>query len=379
MNKNSILTCALLLSFFSSRSQESQDTSLPKGWWHIPKTPVRFKVGGYVKADLIHDFNPIASPDYFDVSKIPTDGSEGQTTHFNLKETRLLLDVRTPTKKGDIRAYIESDFYGSNGSFRIRHAFVDIHDKLLVGQWWSNFMDENIIPNTLDFEKPVAYAFARHGMIRWKQKLSNKSYLALALEEPNANAVAPTQPGKFYNPLPDFTARYRYTGHWGHVQLSGFVGALQYRYTAGGKDDVTLYGFNLSTQIRAGKRDYFQAQLLAGPGVGRMRSGLSAATDANDQLRALNEFGYTVLFCHFWTPALSSLVMYNTGYVDNSAGQTGDNIRHVQYAAANLIWQFAPNTMAGIEYLWGQRIDKNDASGHANRIQFSVKHSFNMN
>nr|MCU0403726.1 porin [Chitinophagaceae bacterium] len=148
----------------TSPALAQSDTSLPKGWWHIPKSDVRFKFGGYVKADLIHDFNPIGSPDFFDVSKIPTDGSEGQTTHFNLKETRLLLDVRTPSKIGDIRAYIETDFYGTSGALRIRHAFIDINDKWLIGQWWSNFMDENIIPNTLDFEKPTAYAFARHGM-----------------------------------------------------------------------------------------------------------------------------------------------------------------------------------------------------------------------
>jgi hypothetical protein len=50
----------------------------------------------------------------------------------------------------------------------------------------------------------------------------------------------------------------------------------------------------------------------------------------------------------------------------------------VDYLAANLIWQFAPNTMAGMEYLWGKRIVLNDASGTANSLQFSIKHSFNL-
>ena len=86
-----------------------------------------------MKFDLIHDFNPIASPDYFDVSKIPTDGSEGQSTHLHAKETRLYLDVRTPSKAGELRAYVEGDFYGSGGSFRFRHAFVEIGGKWLAG------------------------------------------------------------------------------------------------------------------------------------------------------------------------------------------------------------------------------------------------------
>jgi hypothetical protein len=359
--------------------QAQSDSSLPKGWWHIPKSDVRFKFGGYVKADLIHDFNPIGSPDFFDVSKIPTDGSEGQTTHFNVKETRLLLDVRTPSKIGDIRAYVETDFYGTSGALRIRHAFVEINDKWLIGQWWSNFMDENIIPNTLDFEKPAAYAFARHGMVRWKQKLSPKSYISLALEEPSSDATAPPDPGKFQSPLPDFTARFRNTGKWGHVQLSAFAAMIQYDYTNAGTENIGLYGYNLSGQFNFGKKDYIIYQVVGGPGSGRFRGGaLSAAPDENGVLHPLDGFGYTAGICHYWSPTVSSLFVYNSGGVDNNKGQSPESLKKVDYLAANLIWQFAPNTMAGMEYLWGKRIDLDDASGTANRLQFSIKHSFNL-
>ncbi len=359
--------------------QGKSDTSLPKGWWHIPKTDVRFKWGGYVKADIMHDFNPIGSPDFFDVSKIPTDGSEGQTTHFNVKETRMLFDVRTPSKTGEIRAYLETDFYGSSGALRIRHAFVDINDKWLIGQWWSNFMDENIIPNTLDFEKPAAYAFARHGMLRWKQKLSGKAYVSLAIEEPSINATAPAASGKFQAPLPDFTARYRNTGKWGHVQLSAFAALLQYDYSDRETENLGLFGLNLSGQFNFGKKDYLIYQLVGGPGAGRFRGGLSAAPDANGNLQPLDDIGYTAGICHYWTPSLSSLFLYNSGGVDNQEGQAGGSIHRVDYVAANLIWQVAPGTMAGFEYLWGKRMDKDDASGSANRLQFSIKHSINMN
>ena len=215
---------------------------VPPGWWEIPKTSVRMKIGGYVKFDLIHDFDPIGSPDYFDVSTIPTDGSKGESTHLHAKETRVFLDFRSPSKVGELRAYVEGDFYGTSGAFRLRHAFVEIDNgKWLAGQWWSNFMDETIIPPTLDFEKPAAYAFARHAMFRWKQALSNDSYLALAVEEPNTRAQTPGEPGKFESPLPDLTARYRITKKWGHVQLSGFAAQLRYRFSAGGSDEVTAF------------------------------------------------------------------------------------------------------------------------------------------
>jgi len=335
------------------------------------------KIGGYVKFDLIHDFNPIASPDYFDVSKIPTDGSEGESTHMHAKETRLFLDFRSPSKVGELRAYIEGDFYGTGGAFRFRHAFVEINGKWLAGQWWSNFMDENIIPSTLDFEKPAAYVFARHAMFRWKQKLSTDSYLAIALEEPSTNAQAPAEPGKFESPLPDLTARYRITKKWGHIQLSGFAAQLRYRFTAGGTDDVSLFGGNLSGQFNLLKKDKFICQIVYGPGVGRFRGGLSAGLDANGALEPITDMGATAGYQHFWNDSFSSLLVYNQGSVEATDGLPANDISKMNYFAANLIWHFTEQAFVGIEYLHGTREDISEEDGSANRLQFSVKYSFN--
>jgi DcaP outer membrane protein len=351
---------------------------VPPGWWEIPKTTVRMKIGGYVKFDLIHDFNPIGSPDYFDVSTIPTDGSKGETTHMHAKETRVFLDFRSPSKVGELRAYVEGDFYGSSGAFRLRHAFVEINNgKWLAGQWWSNFMDETIIPPTLDFEKPAAYAFARHAMFRWKQSLSSDSYLAIAVEEPNTRAQAPGEPGKFESPLPDLTARYRITKKWGHVQLSGFAAQLHYRFSAGGSDKVSLFGANLSGQLNFLKKDKFIYQVVYGPGVGRFRGGFSAGLDANDDLEAITDIGATAGIQHFWNNNFSSLFVYNHGYNDTTEGQPPTDISRMNYMAVNLIWHFVDNAFVGVEYLRGTREDINDEDGAANRVQFSVKYSFN--
>jgi hypothetical protein len=370
----STLIC-LCISFLFG--QDSPPPELPPGWWMIPKTSTKFKLGGYVKLDMIHDFDPIGSPDFFDVSKIPVDGSEGTSTHFHVKETRLYLDVKTPFKGNEIRTYIEGDFYGTNGAFRVRHAFVDIGDKLLVGQFWSNFMDEAIIPPTLDYEKPSAYAFARHAMIRWKHKFSDKTYLGIALEEPSNNAIAPSEPGKYENPLPDLTARFRVTDTWGHVQLSGFGGQIRYRYNTGEKDDISLYGGNLSGQFNLLKKDKLIYQVVFGNGVGRYRGGPSAVPDENGDLEAITGLGYTAGYQHYWSDKWSSYVMYNFGSNNSPDSEPNTTIKEVSYIAANLIWYFAPNAFAGIEYLYGTREDVDGADGDASRLQMSVSYTFN--
>lgn len=365
----------------SSIQAIAQDTPthkvVPPGWWVIPNTDVQLKFGGYVKFDMIHDFNPIGSPDFFDVSKIPTDGSEGTTTHLNAKETRLLLDVRKPTKIGEMRTYIEGDFYGTSGAFRLRHAFVEIGGKWLAGQWWSNFMDESVIPATLDFEKPAAYAFIRHPMLRYKHALSANSYLAFALEEPSKSAEAPPQPGEFESPLPDLTIRYRHTKPWGHIQLSGFAGQMRYRYDSGEKDNIGLFGLNLSGKFNILEKDNVIFQGVFGPGVGRYRGGSSVAPGKNDKLEALMDKGITLGYQHHWSPKFSSLVLYNQGSVDNSEGQPSNSLYQTKYIAANLVWYFTKNAFAGIEYLNGTREDLDKAKGSANRLQFSIQYNFN--
>lgn len=378
--KNILITTWLALVLSGQASGQATNdvpTELPPGWWQIPKTNIQIKIGGYVKLDMIHDFNPIGSPDYFDVSKIPTDGAEGKSTHLHAKETRLFIDTRSPSKVGEVRVYVEGDFYGTSGAFRLRHAFVEIGGRLLAGQWWSNFMDENIIPSTLDFEKPAAYAFARHAMLRWKQPLSDNAYLAFALEEPNANGQTPAQAGKFESPLPDFTARYRLTKKWGHVQLSGFAALIRYRYDAGGEDDESLIGGNLSGQFNLPNKDNVIYQVVYGPGIGRFRGGLSTGLDANGNLEAITDTGVTIGYQHYWNAAFSSLIVYNQGTNNTTEGQPENNISHTNYVAANLLWHFVENAFVGLEYLWGSREDISNESGTANRLQFSVRYGIN--
>ncbi len=372
------LTTALLVAVASTLQAQQAPRDLPPGWIALPQTEARFKLGGYVKVDLIHDFKPIGSPDFFDVSKIPTNDSQGQSSHLNAKEARLFLDVRSPSKVGEIKTYVEGDFYGSGSAFRLRHAYLEINGTWLAGQTWSNFMDEDIIPATLDFEKPAAYAFIRHAQLRWKHASSTGTYFSLALEEPSASAQAPSQPGTLESPLPDLTARYRVTKAWGHVQVSGFAGVIRFRPATGENDNEPLFGANLSGQFKLLEKDRLTYQAIYGPGVARYRGGLSAAPDASgDRLDPLKGVAFTGSYLRSWSPAWSSNFVYNYGHEYNTDGQPDNAIYSAAYSAVNLLWHFVPNAFAGVEYLHGVRTDKNDANGSADRLQFSVKYAFN--
>lgn len=375
--KTPLLLCTLLLLVFTKLHAASHPDSIPPGWWKLPGKSGFIHFGGYVKADLIHDFNPINSPSYFDVSKIPTNASKGNNTHFQANETRFYTDYKLHHDKGDLRAYVEGDFYGTSSAFRLRHAFVEINGRWLAGQTWSNFMDPSIIPNTLDFEKPTAYAFVRHGILQYKLKAGKSSTLAFALEEPLVSAEAPARPGKLENAFPDLTANFRVAHSQGHFQISGFAGLIRFRPQVGSPEDSYNYGFNLSASQNIGPSDAITFQFIAGQGISKYRGGIYAAPDSNDRLQPIPGLGVTFTYCHHWNKQLSSLLVGNYGYEDNLSTQALSDIHQVFYGALNLIWNFHSSAFVGIEYLHGGRMDKDLSEGRANRIQMSLRVNIN--
>ena len=80
---------------------------ITKGRWAV-------KFGGYVKADLIHDRDPIDTTDFFDPASIPVDALDRTNTRFHARQTRLNMDARWITEAGTpLRFMVEGDFYGS--------------------------------------------------------------------------------------------------------------------------------------------------------------------------------------------------------------------------------------------------------------------------
>jgi hypothetical protein len=371
------LLCALLgTSALATAQADTTKHTLKPGWWRIPGTETRMSVGGYVKVDLIHDLSPIGSPNFFDVSKIPTDGSTGSSTHLQAVETRLFVDVRRDSRFGEVRGFVEGDFYGSGNSFRLRHAYVQVGERWLVGQMWSTFMDEAIIPATLDYEKPAAYAFARHAQVRYTHPLGKELQLSAALEEPSKSVEAPG-PGVLSNPLPDMVLRLKMKGDRGHVQLAGFVGGVEFVPDSGATQRTATHGMNLSGAVKVGAKDQLTAQVIYGPGIARYRFGTFAAPNAAGQLTPITGVAATLGYQHQWSWEWTSFVVLNAGQDDPLSGQRSMDSQLLAYGAVNLLWYFTPDAFVGVEYLHGRHELVSGASGSADRLMMSLKMELN--
>ncbi len=370
---------AWFLPFFalgsSSWGQLGAGTSPPTKGLQLQSGEVTWKFGGYLKVDAIHDFDEIGSTDTFDVRTIPTTGSSGAdgSTRIHARQTRLNLDVSGPSSAGAFRGFVEGDFFSDQNGFRIRHAYGTVGE-VLGGQTWSTFMDEAAMPETLDFESPVAFPMIRQAQLRWTRALADGSSYSLSIEDPDSDVIAPTGvAGKAEEPLPDVNARVHLKNSRGHVQLGLFGGMARFDPDVGSADDVLLWGLNLSSKIATTGKDNAIVQLTWGDGVGRYRGGTTAAPDANGDLEAVRVLGLMGSYEHHWSQEYRSSIGYSWGEGDLPAGAPVTSTEDVTYFFANVIWQFTQRAWAGFEYLHGTRGTFDDEDGDADRIQLALR------
>jgi len=360
-----------------------------KGFFKIPGTDTIMKVGGYAKVDFIYDTKPISSFDYFITAAIPTSGPDTQRgSQFTVqaKQTRLNLDFRRDTEAGPARLYFEGDWLGNASfgfdpgsyQFRLRHAFGQL-ENLGAGYSFSAFMDNDALPDTLDFEGPGAAPFLLLAQARYTWKVNEHTNFTLSAEAPSAEVTAPVGSGK--STFPDITARVRYEADPGHVQLAGLYRRLNWRSGQGPSDSTDGYGLNLAGSLKTFGDDYMVAGGVWGKGIARYvsdlsGSGLDAVVDASGNLQALEEYGAYAGYTHYWTPKLRSTGVIGWLGMNNKSFQSPTSFKETQYYSANLIWNLAGSLNVGAELLYGNNKTFDGNSANDTRIQMSVQYDF---
>ncbi len=330
------------------------------------------KIGGFVKADLIHDFNPIDSTDLFDPSTIPVGAPPRENTRFHARTSRLSFDTRWPTDRGTARAYIEGDFFSEGDRFRLRHAYGEIRE-LIVGQTWTTFTDMRSLPNTLDFEGSVSVVTRRPAQIRWTQPLPfDDVAVAIALEDPRVIVDFPEEfRGETRTESPDFVSHIRYSTEPVQLQAAMVIRKLGFQPEGESVLADTAWGFNFTGYVQPTDDDAVYYQVMFGDGIGSYRGLPDAAALLGGQSGLLGTFAWMVGYRHQWTETLSSTFTYSINTIDNKQLQGPDALHENTYLAANLLWNPGDRLFLGIEYLFGTRENNNGRRGEANRIQAS--------
>lgn len=334
---------------------------------------VAMKIGGYVKLDLIYDFNPIDSTDLFDVGSIPVGAPPRTNSRMHARQTRLSFDTRWKTDAGTVRTLVEGDFFSDGDRFRLRHAYGEL-DQVLAGRTTTAFANIDAAPATLDFEGSVSAITSRRAQVRWTRPLwFDDLTLALAVEDATVIIDAPPGITGQTRPVsPDGVARLRWTRSNGNLQIAGIARVLGFQPTGAPVLTDNAWGLNFSQVAEISPNNKFYWQINYGDGIGSFLGLPDITPTGPDTADLLGYFGWMLGTTHEWSSKLSSNFTFAESHFRNTVGQPLSDINNLTYVASNVIWTPVKRINVGIEYLYGKRENINGASGIANRIQFAV-------
>lgn len=365
--------------------------SMP-GSFKVPGTETSIKFGGYVQLDAIYDLKGNQGR-AVSAGELPLNGSAGAkrngTTTFSARSSRLYMQTASPSELGEIKTKIEFDFFTDEGSEtytnsarpRLRHAYGTVGN-WLAGQTWSNFMDLDAMPETLEFYGPTGQVFIRQPQLRYTTAIGSASQFSVSVENPQTDARDNGGNVTAIDRGPDLTAKWQHNGDYGHFDLRALVRPLK-ADDGNGDHRASTNGWALGFggALKLGANDTLLYQFNGGQGIGRYIQDVygAAAYDASTgTLSAQKAAGGYLALQHFWNTVLRSTVSFNATHINNKTGFgdiTGLNT-DTRQVHANLIWKAASQLDVGMEYVWSQRKVEGGAEGTSSRVQGAVKYNF---
>ena len=351
--------------------------------------------GGFIKLDMMftESEGEVAAlgRDFYVPALTPIGGSSTSRFDSHARQSRFFFGTSTDLGDGEkLTGRLEFDMMtSSNGNDErttngyspvIRHAFVT-YKNWTVGQTWSNFMDLQSLPDTLDFVGNAdAAVFIRQAQIRY-----TSGNFSIALENPEST-ITPFGGGARIttddNATPDITLGYNMKS--GNASFR--VGALlrEIAIDDGLYDDsVTSYGISVSGKVNLANNDDIRFTFNHGKGLGRY-VGLNTVNGAvltgntnAAELEAITTTTFSVAYRHLWNEKWRSTFMYSMLNADNDPMLTGTGVNKTTYNySVNALYQFNAKFMMGVEYKFANRELESGLNGDMHRIQFSAKYDF---
>ena len=374
-----------------------------------PEEKPRMDIYGFTMLDMGYDFGQ-NDPNWFDVmrpTKLPAFPNEfGRDGRFyaGVRQSRFGVKAYLPTALGEVKTIFEFELFGVGNqagetTFRLRQAWGEL-GPIGAGQSWSPFMDPDVFPNSLEYWGPNGMVFYRNVQLRFMPINKGNHQLYFALERPGASAdlggianrieLANVQ-ARF--PAPDISARFRWGGERGHVQVAGIGRYIAWddlnpvQFNLGGH--TWGWGVNLSSNLPVAKKDVVKLSITYGHGIENYMNdapvdiapvvnvGNIQTPVGGDPLPVL---GLVAFYDRYWNERWSSSIGYSMLRIDNTTLQTPDAFHRGQYGLVNLLHYPAKNVMIGGEFQWGQRENFKDGFVFNDyRVQLGFRYNFDYN
>ena len=344
----------------------------------------KLRIQGSIRLYGAYDLNGLQTRDFFEIFEIPVGDDNNTEPRFFMTASQTRFGVAADMDEALLK--LEGDFRGApnTANFRIRHAYAAL-EHILVGQTWSVFSDVSAIPLTVEGEGPPNSATERTVQVRVRGKLfDGRASWAAAVESPGVDIAAPDtlQLEPAFQSFPDFTARIRRGGEWGHLQLAGLGRSITVREQSGELNYLAGWGFLFSGTIWFTSSNQILFELVGGKGISRYISGVTgrgldvAWNPAAQEFETIPILGASLSFSKNWHPNWFSYLTLGTTGVENKDFEPDSAFSNGQYLAVSLFYERIAGRRIGVEYNRGRRENKDGQTGTANRISFSLVYDF---
>lgn len=340
---------------------------------------MQLRILGSVRSLMNYSLVELETQSIFNPYEIPMDQTSNSPNFYaSVAQSRLGFEVTRKTKDmGDIFIRLEADFNGSNGAFRIRHAYGQINH-LLVGKTWSMMSNVSFQPATVNRAGAPGSINLRTTQIRYNKAINDKMMWFAGIEYSTPDIDVPTEiNGTILQVIPDFTGKYTYKSK----RFSGNASVII--TTISGKlndSDKISYSFGLGGLV-AGKYtinddNHLFASFGAGRGISHFFRNFTgkgedaAYNDATNAIKALVSSGGYVAYEHNLPYDLMASASFGILSISNLSYQENTDFSFLYETMLDAFWSPVDGARVGAELAFGRR--ENNDGLHKSAFQFST-------
>jgi hypothetical protein len=348
---------------------------------------MQLRILGSVRFFALYDLVEMTVKKTFNTYFIPTgDDNVKVPNYFNsLNETRLGFEITRILETQNVFIRLETDFNGSSGQFRIRHAYGQLGN-FLVGQTWSLFSNVSSSPTMVNNDGPTGSVTLRTPQFRYSGQAMRGFSWAVALEYSRPDIILADFSASeisTFRLIPDLTGRFIWEGNFGIVQLSGVINAISKKDSSNKITSTFGIGGSLSGTVEMPGKHELLYQFTYGKTISHFISTFSGTGNDAVLNPETQEIEGIVSFGGFLSYGIDLRLINITSHLSvgyaqlsNKDFQPDDTFRNSLSLSIDSFWNFAEGARFGVELIYGKRWDKGGATGQATRISSLFYYDF---
>jgi hypothetical protein len=373
---------------------------------------------GYVQVKLklngVYDLSGgLQGYDVFNIEKINVwESDDTPNLWMDMYQSQIRISGTRQINGYPATGYVEGDFWGGNGQFRLRTAYVR-YRFFQFGQDWSFFGDKNVWPNVFDWDGPPTGVWSRAAHLQLFFDVGNKMQVEAGIARQRTEDIDfegvtdPRVKPSSGQPFPDIIAAVNQHTGWGHWRITGVFRRISFyvddqhnKYAAGW--GVTTSGL---VRINPMLKNSFQYQFVVGSGIASYLASFGGSrynglADGYGNVKTIPVVGGWLAYEHYvaakwhfnlvcgFNQLRTKTLASNPFDYDKVPLTNGVQKFRGLYMLGNVMFDPFENFTIGLEYNYGYKLNMYDGtiggipnssttqSRDASRISFGLFYSF---